>query len=153
MHKCIDGVKGVIKKTWLQFDLWAGPRRLEAVHSRDNPFLLCRVSHNVPSSISDSNNLSIFSFYLWSISVSSFVPHFIFIISCLFICLAVLGLHCGRRVSLLELAGFSSCGTRAKLSCGMRDLISLTRDWTHIPSIARQSLNHWVTRKDPVTVY
>ena len=51
---------------------------MEAVHSRDNPFPLCRVSHNVPSSISDSNNLSIFSFYLWSISVSSFVPHFIF---------------------------------------------------------------------------
>ena len=70
-----------------------------------------------------------------------------------FISLAVPGLHCGTRASLLQLAGFSSCGTWDKLSFGMRDLISLTRDRIHIPSIARQSLNHWITRKDPVTVY
>ena len=65
----------------------------------------------------------------------------------------MLGLHWGTRASSWQLAGFSGCGTGAKLSFGMRDLMSLTRDWTHLPSIARQSLNHWITRKDPVTAY
>ena len=31
----------------------------------------------------------------------------------------------------------------------MWDLSSLTRDWTHVPCIARQILNHWTTREVP----
>ena len=33
------------------------------------------------------------------------------------------------------------------LSCGMWDLSSPTRDWTHLPCIARQFLNHWTPRE------
>ena len=32
-------------------------------------------------------------------------------------------------------------------SCSMWDLSSLSRDWTHVPCIARQILNHWITRE------
>ena len=35
---------------------------------------------------------------------------------------------------------------------GMGDLSSQTRDWTHIPCIARWILNHWTTREVPVLV-
>ena len=33
------------------------------------------------------------------------------------------------------------------LSCGMWDLSSPTRDWTHLAWIARRFLNHWTTRE------
>ena len=41
------------------------------------------------------------------------------------------------------------------LSCphGMWDLSSLIRDWTHIPCLARQILNHWTTSKVLVTLF
>ena len=35
---------------------------------------------------------------------------------------------------------------------GMRDLSSLTRDGTHVPYTAVQSLNHWTTREVPIKV-
>ena len=34
----------------------------------------------------------------------------------------------------------------------MWDLSSLARDWTHIPGITRQILNHWITMEVPVLV-
>ena len=49
-----------------------------------------------------------------------------------FIFLATLGLCCNVWV----------------LHC-MWDLNSLTRDWTHVPCIRRQILNHWTTREVP----
>ena len=36
---------------------------------------------------------------------------------------------------------------------GMWDLISPTRDGTHIPCIGRQSLNHWTAREVPTSWY
>ena len=33
--------------------------------------------------------------------------------------------------------------------CGMRDLSSLTRDWTQDPALELQSLNQWTTREVP----
>ena len=35
----------------------------------------------------------------------------------------------------------------------MWDPGSLTRDWTHVPCIARQTLNHWTTREVPSTTF
>ena len=34
----------------------------------------------------------------------------------------------------------------------MGNLRSLTKDWTHVPCIARQIFNHWTTRKVPVLI-
>ena len=73
----------------------------------------------------------------WLLSLSAGFSRFIQIAmcvstcKCLVICIYLLGCagsSLWQKGLLLELAGFSSCGTRAKLSCGMRDLISLTRD-------------------------
>ena len=36
---------------------------------------------------------------------------------------------------------------------GMWDLSSLTRNWTRIPYIGRQSLNHWTTREVPFSYF
>ena len=41
-------------------------------------------------------------------------------------------------------------------ACGLRDLWALSscaRDWTHVPCIARQTLNHWTTREVPSTTF
>ena len=35
----------------------------------------------------------------------------------------------------------------------MWDLSSLTRDWTHVPWIGRQILNHWTTREVPAICF
>ena len=43
----------------------------------------------------------------------------------------------------------SSCGVQAQLPRGMWDLRSPVRDWTSIPCIGRQILNHWTTREVP----
>ena len=64
-----------------------------------------------------------------------------------------------RRVVVAS-RGLSPCGTQALqlrrtdsrvhghgclTACGIS--VSLTRDWTHVPSIARQILNRWTTRE------
>ena len=36
---------------------------------------------------------------------------------------------------------------------GMWGLCSLTRDWTCIPCVGRQSLNHWITREVPSCLF
>ena len=41
------------------------------------------------------------------------------------------------------------CGSWAQLPHSIWDLGSLTRDWTPIPCIGRQILNHWTTREAP----
>ena len=38
-----------------------------------------------------------------------------------------------------------SCGSWTELPCNMWDLSSQTRDWTCVPCISRQILNHWTT--------
>ena len=64
------------------------------------------------------------------------------------------GLHC---------SGFSCCGARALGWVGSvvrhTGLVaqryiesSPTRDWTRVPGIGRQSLNHWITREVPDTI-
>ena len=54
-------------------------------------------------------------------------------------------------VSLVVVFRLLSCDTRAYLPCGMWDLSSSTRDWTCVPCIARQILNHWTPREVPKT--
>ena len=49
--------------------------------------------------------------------------------------------------SSLRCSGFSSCGTLAWLPWAMWDISSPVRDWTHVPCIGRQILNHWTTKK------
>ena len=46
----------------------------------------------------------------------------------------------------------SSCGVQTYLFCGTWDLSSPARDWTGVPCIGKQFLNHWTTREVPVTV-
>ena len=46
-----------------------------------------------------------------------------------------------------------SCAAWAQGLCGMWDLGSLTRDWTHVPCISRQILNPWITREVPSLWY
>ena len=48
--------------------------------------------------------------------------------------------------------GLSSCGVQTYLFCGTWDPSSPARDWTGVPCIGRQFLNHWTTREVPVTV-
>ena len=65
--------------------------------------------------------------------------------------LAVLGLHCGMQASLCRTQAPEHAGSIVvahRLSCpSMWDLSSPTRDWTHVPCIGRQILNHWTTRQ------
>ena len=68
----------------------------------------------------------------------------------LFSVLATLGLYRIVRPLHLWCMGsrahwLSSCST--KLLHSMWDLSSLTRDWTHVPCIGGQILNHWITRE------
>ena len=51
----------------------------------------------------------------------------------------------GLWESVVAVHGFSSCGN--KLSCSLAHGIFWTKDWTHIPCIARQILNHWTIRE------
>ena len=59
--------------------------------------------------------------------------------------------NCGTRSP--ECSGFSSCIAWAQLLHGMWDLSSLTRDWTCVPCIGRQTLNHWTTREVPALFF
>ena len=77
--------------------------------------------------------------------------------------LAAWGLSCGTRDlswvmrDLLLLCTYSpvvasavtGCDAWAQLLQDIWDLSSLTRDWTHVPCIARQILNHRTTREAP----
>ena len=49
----------------------------------------------------------------------------------------------------LKSVGFCICGRWAWLLRGTWDLSSQTRAGTHIPSVGRQILNYWTTRKVP----
>ena len=51
--------------------------------------------------------------------------------------------------SLAVVLGLFSCSTQVWLFQGVWDLSSLTNDWTHVPCIAGQILNHRTTRKSP----
>ena len=53
---------------------------------------------------------------------------------------------------VLELR-LSSCGAWAYLLYGMWDLSSWTRNWTPVPCICRQVLNHWTTREVPLRTF
>ena len=71
-----------------------------------------------------------------------------------FLYVAALGLSCivqdfslQPTDSLVLASGLPSYGTQAYLLHGMWDLSSLTRDWTHIPCIAKWILKPWTTRK------
>ena len=61
--------------------------------------------------------------------------------------------HCSARLSdwteLNWTEAFSSHSWWAYLPCGMWDLISPTRDQTHISCFGRWILKHWTTRKVP----
>ena len=48
--------------------------------------------------------------------------------------------------------GVSSWGTWASLLRGMWNLSSPTKDWTWVPCIGRQILNHWTTRGIPIAL-
>ena len=50
--------------------------------------------------------------------------------------------------SLLQPSGFLY-STQFYLPWGVWDLSSPTRDWSHVPCIERQLLNHWTTREVP----
>jgi len=63
------------------------------------------------------------------------------------LCCAMWDLLSWCTASLVVAYRLSSCGAWAYLPCGMWELSSPTRDWTHIPCIARQILNHWATRE------
>ena len=45
--------------------------------------------------------------------------------------------------------GLCSCGMQAELPHGIWDLSALTRDWTCVPWIGKQVLNHWTTKEAP----
>ena len=77
----------------------------------------------------------------------------------------MLGLHCCTRAfsSCHECGLLSSCGVQDSrawasvvaargLSCSVACGSSLTRDWTCVPCIGRQILNHWTTRDVPISV-
>ena len=69
---------------------------------------------------------------------------------------AVSGLSLGRRVgATLQVwrTGFPLWSTWALLPHGVWDLRSWTRDWTPVPCIDRQILNHWTTREVPWCSY
>ena len=48
--------------------------------------------------------------------------------------------------------GLSSCSIQAWFPRGTWDLSSQTRDWTYVPCIGSQILNHWTTREVPKPV-
>ena len=48
--------------------------------------------------------------------------------------------------------GLSSWGTWASLLRGMWNLSSPNKDWTWVPCIGRQILNHWTTRGIPIAL-
>ena len=56
---------------------------------------------------------------------------------------------CCARILVVVHRFWNTC---AQLPHGMWDLGSLTRDWTHVPCIAKQILNHWTMREVPVWV-
>ena len=65
--------------------------------------------------------------------------------------LAALGLSCGAGARACDLP---TCGTWARELChSLCDLSSPTRDWTHVPCIGRQILNHRTTREIPENPY
>ena len=53
---------------------------------------------------------------------------------------------------------WETCGPQFKffflfvlaMHCGMWDLGSLTRDWTHAPELEAWGLNHWIAREVPI---
>ena len=92
----------------------------------------------------------------WDIWILSIVPFKKYLSLFLFFISFALGLSCivqdfslQPTDSLVVASGLPSYGTQAYLLHGMWDLSSLTRDWTHIPCIAKWILNHWTTRKVP----
>ena len=107
--------------------------------------------HGPCSRIFQTSRFPLLYHSIWEPLVTCSYLHFKFLF--FFFFLAVLGLHCGTRflccdvwASLVVALGFFSCG-QAQLPCGMWDLSFLTRDQTHVFCIAKQVLNHWITRK------
>ena len=74
--------------------------------------------------------------------------HGVFAESCRTLCTRLL---CSRASRLQYLRGnrLSGCGARVSLPCSMWDLSFPTRNWTHVPCIARYILNYWTTREAP----
>ena len=71
-----------------------------------------------------------------------------------FISLVALGFSCSRSLlchagSFVVVHRLSSCGTQAALLLSMWDPSSATRVLTCIPCLARQILNHWITKEVP----
>ena len=64
-----------------------------------------------------------------------------------FIYLASLSLSHGW--SFIAVCRLSAGSLFVALPSGMQNLSSLTRNQTHAPSVARQTLNHWTTREVP----
>ena len=52
----------------------------------------------------------------------------------------------GTRASVVVVCRFCSCCSRA-LVATQHEGSSRTRNWTHVPCIGRQILNHWITRE------
>ena len=67
--------------------------------------------------------------------------HWVFVVAC-GILLASLGIFAVAHRS-------RSCGMWAQLLHGAWDRSSPTKEWTNVPCVARQILNHWPTREVP----
>ena len=115
------------------------------------------------SVIIPSNTLShaVFSF---CISIMHMLVRLVLLPRSLMLCF--LYLLTWLRQVVVASRGLSPCGTQALqlcctdsrvhghgclTACGIS--VSLTRDWTRVPSIARQILNHWTTREVPVLFF
>ena len=97
------------------------------------------------------NVLDLIFIYLW-IFVSFFLLHLVFVAAHGLSLVMTGRLLYGRHIDSRAL-GLRSCSAWALLPQGKWDPSSPTRDWTHVPCIGSQVLNHWTTREVPTYLF